>query len=148
MTATLTHCPTCGDHLGGLGRYCFRCGGYTADMLGATTDGTPANRPDPVKDTRSEAEVQLAIRRLAELLGYTVYDLSQGRPTRQPVGVPDMYLHGHGRRCWIEVKRPDGGRVSPAQHEFIARENGNGGEAFIARTEADFMAWHERRDAA
>ena len=133
-------CPSCG-HEPALNK-CWQCG-WTVDADDVcTTDSTPANRTD---DTRSEAEVQLSIRRLAEMLGYTVYDLSQGRPTRQPAGVPDLYLHGHGRRAWIEVKRPNGGRVSEAQQEFIARETGNGGTAFVARTEAAFMEWHEGR---
>jgi len=97
-----------------------------------------------VSDTRTEAEVQLAIRRTLEILGYTVYDLSQGRPTRQPSGVPDLYVVGHSRRAWIEVKRPSGGVVSEAQAAFIATEVANGGIAFVARTESDVIEWHQR----
>jgi hypothetical protein len=110
--------------------------------MGATTDATPEARARAIKDTRTEAEVQLAIRRTAEALGYDVYDLSQGRPTRQPAGVPDLYVRGHGRRVWIEVKRPLGGRVSEHQDRFIAGEIENGGEAFVARSEHDFIEWH------
>lgn len=141
---TADHCPTCGITLEGLGRWCPRCRAYTAEMIGSTTDASPATRTE-IKDTRTEAEVQLAIRRAAELLGYEAFDLSQGRPTRQPAGIPDLYVRGHGRRVWIEVKRPHGGKLSEHQHRFIASELGNGGEAIVARSVEDFMDWHNRR---
>lgn len=139
-------CPRCGTPLEGLGRYCERCAAYVADMIGATADTTPEKR-DAIKDDRTEAQVQLAIRRAAEVLGYDVYDMSQGRPTRQPAGIPDLYVRGHGRRVWIECKRPRGGKLSEAQHRFIASELGNGGEAMVARSEQDFIRWHEGRAA-
>ena len=135
-----TICPGCASELPGLGRYCESCAEYT-DRLGSTADTTPAARDRT--DTRTEAEVQLAIRRTAEALGYHVYDMSQGRPTRQPSGIPDLYIHGHGRRCWVEVKRPSGGKLSEAQERFLASEQLNGGDAFVARSETDIIRWHE-----
>lgn len=144
---TPTVCPTCDAELPGLGTYCEGCAAYVEDM-GATTDATPEARARAIKDTRTEAEVQLAIRRTAEALGYDVYDLSQGRPTRQPAGVPDLYVRGHGRRVWIEVKRPSGGHVSEHQEAFIDGEREHGGEAFVARSEQDFILWHEGRVSA
>jgi hypothetical protein len=138
-------CPTCGNILPGLGTFCHMCHAYTEDM-GATTDVSPAAR-ERIPDDRTEAQVQLAIRRAAELLGYEAFDLSQGRPTRQPAGIPDLYVRGHGRRVWIEVKRPHGGKLSEAQHQFITGELGNGGDAFVARSEDDFLLWHTREGA-
>jgi len=136
-----TPCPTCGADLPGLGRFCHTCGDYIENM-GAAADTSPARR-DAIPDTRTEAEVQLGIRRAAEVLGYDVYDMSQGRPTRQAPGIPDLYIRGHGRRVWIEVKRPSGGKVSEHQRAFIEGEITHGGEALIARSEQDFLRWHE-----
>jgi hypothetical protein len=138
-----TICPGCDRELPGLGTWCARCNEYT-DRIGATTDPSPPARDRT--DTRTEAEVQLAIRRTAEALGYEVLDMSQGRPTRQPSGIPDLYIRGHGRRVWVEVKRPSGGTVTEAQWRFIAGELAHGGEAFVARTERDFIHWHERSE--
>lgn len=135
-----TICPGCHRVLEGLGTYCLDCGDYVANLAGAH----PKPKAAP-GDDRTEAEVQLAIRRAAELLGYEAFDLSQGRPTRQTVGLPDLYLRGHGRRVWIECKRPHGGKLSEAQHRFVASELANGGEAIVARSVEDFMDWHNQR---
>ena len=32
-------------------------------------------------------------------------------------GIPDMYVFKPGHACWVEVKRPKLGRVSPSQVE-------------------------------
>ena len=136
-------CPTCGNMLPGLGTFCHMCGAYVEDMGPEQPKAKPT-----LPDDRTEAQVQLAIRRAAELLGYEAFDLSQGRPTRQPSGIPDLYIRGHGRRVWVEVKRPHGGKLSEAQHQFITGELGNGGDAFVARSEQDFIAWHLAREAA
>ena len=68
-----------------------------------------------------ETDVQLAIRRLFESVGYHVWSLSQGRQTRQSAGLPDLYaLHPTKGAVWVECKRP-GGQLSEAQQLFADR---------------------------
>jgi hypothetical protein len=100
-----------------------------------------------IPDNRSEAEIQLAIRRTLETLGYEVADMSQDRPTRQAPGVPDLWVMGHGRTAWMECKRP-GGAVSPAQKRFHAALRANGADVQVVRSEADAIAWHREREKA
>src|SRR5207245_622849 len=53
-------------------------------------------------DLLRESDVQLAIRRLLESVGYWTYALSQGRQTRQSAGLPDLYaLHPRKGAVWI-----------------------------------------------
>ena len=141
LTWTPTICPQCDRDLPGIGPYCAECAEYV-DRMGATTD-TPPSRREAVADTRTEAEIQLAIRRTAEVLGYEVYDLSQSRPTQQTPGLPDLYIRGKGRRLWCEVKRPKGGKLSDAQRHFGNMELAHGGEWITARSEQDFIEWHQ-----
>lgn len=58
----MTPAGTCPVHgpLPGLGTFCARCDQYVEDMEGATTDVTPEAR-ETVKDTRTEAEVTIAL---------------------------------------------------------------------------------------
>jgi hypothetical protein len=105
---------------------------------------TAAPVPTPVVDDRSEEEIQLGIRRALEVLGFYVYDLSQGRATRQTPGLADLYVVGHGRCAWLEVKRPVKGKQSEAQEVFEQRVRSNGGEYLVVRSESDAIAWAER----
>lgn len=59
-------------------------------------------------DAVSEAAVQMQIRRAYGAFRITVNDLSQGRPTRQPMGLPDLLCwHTESQIVWfIECKRP------------------------------------------
>lgn len=143
-----THCPTCATELMGLARWCHVCARYVEDM-GPDNDPPPASaaKPVPVVDDRSEAEIQLGIRRALELVGYHVSDLSQDRPTRQTPGIPDLFVMGHGRFAWMEVKRPKG-RVSEHQRAWHALAQKNGVPCIVVRSEAEAMAWHEERKAA
>lgn len=67
-----------------------------------------------------ESQEQAAITRLLDAAGFCVYDLSQGRATRQTPGLPDLYaVHPEvGWVWWVEVKRQKGARVSVAQRLF------------------------------
>lgn len=93
-------------------------------------------------DDRLEAEIQLATKRALELLGFTVHDLSQDRPTRQTEGLADLYVVGHGRCAWVEMKRP-GTDQNVAQRLFGTNVLANGGEYFVCRHESEAIAWAE-----
>lgn len=116
-------CPTCNRVLEGLGRWCPDCQAYTADMVGATTDASPATRRE-VPDTRSEAERKQDARPTIEALGWIVWDTEQGyRPdacarcgepypgghsTRVTTGFPDWVVIGHGIIAFLEWKSHTG----------------------------------------
>lgn len=146
---TDTHCPTCDTHLMGLARWCHVCERYVEDMGGPDDDPPPASaaKPVPVADDRSEAEIQLGIRRALELVGYHVSDLSQDRPTRQTPGIPDLFVMGRGRWTWMEVKTPKG-RPSDHQKAWHEVARRNGVPCIIVRSEAEAMAWHQEKEAA
>src|SRR5690606_42121780 len=68
-----------------------------------------------------EKRVQAAIRRALSVLGFQVYDLTQPRATKMPIGLPDLYARHRGWRIRLggEVKagRP---QPTPAQAAGIA----------------------------
>lgn len=142
-----THCPTCATELMGLALWCHVCEAYTADMGPDDPPPASAAKPVSVEDDRSESEIQLGIRRALELVGYHVSDLSQDRPTRQTVGIPDLWVMGHGRFAWMEVKRPKG-RASEHQKAWHKIARKNGAPCIIVRSEAEAIAWHNERRAA
>lgn len=133
----MTTCPQCGRELSGLGYYCWACDAYVADM---TEGPTPARAADVIKDDRLEAEIQEAGRKALELLGFTVYSLSQDRATRQTPGIPDTYVVGHGRATWAEWKTAKG-RQSAAQLAFEGIAIFNGVEYHVWRHENDAIEW-------
>ena len=124
-------CPRCSGAPWKASRpFCHDCEEYVVDMGAAET-----GRDAPTgSDTRLEADIQLAIRRALEALGFSVYDLSQDRATRQTPGLADLYVMGHGRCAWVEVKRPKG-RQSEAQVRFEGLVRANGGEYYVWRHE-------------
>ncbi len=75
-----------------------------------------------------EKAVQAQIVQALRALGCHVSATSQTRPSRQALGLPDLWVMHPGWRlyCWIEVKRPSLGRLSPAQRAWhaIARDAG------------------------
>jgi len=101
-------------------------------------------------DTRSEKEIQSDIRRLLELHGYQVDDMSQPRRSMMPVGLPDLRARHVKReeRFWVEVKRP-GNAPTSAQREWHEAEREAGGEVYVVTSAAQM---HEilldRRTAA
>lgn len=52
----------------------------------------------------------------------------------QPAGTPDILACVSGKFVGIEVKRPDGGRVSTLQRVKIKQIQQAGGIAFVARS--------------
>ena len=148
------NCPTCNADLPEKSTWCYICEEYLSDM-GSTTDTTPEARErkarENIGDRRTEAEIQTEATRALDLLGYHVHDLSQGRATRQPCGIPDLYIQGHGVTAWLEMKKP-GGKVSTHQAGFIERELTNGGNVLVAYSATEAVEYMEslrrRRDAA
>ena len=137
-------CPTCGEHLGGLAAYCWRCDEYTADM----GKPSPANVTAPkIPDTRPEAEIRLAIRRVLELHGFHVWDTEQNRPTRVHAGLPDLFAMAQGRYTWVEVKRASG-KLSEAQHAFRRYCDESGMPYQVWRSETEAIQWCKQEEAA
>ncbi len=97
-------------------------------------------RTSDIPDTRLEDQIQEAGRKALELLGFTVYSLSQDRATRQTPGIADTYIAGHGRTTWAEWKRP-GENQSAAQIDFEKVVTANGDEYHVWRHENDAIAW-------
>ena len=141
----MTKCPGCGGKLEGLGTYCHTCLEYVADFY--TGEDAPRT-PDIIPDDRLEDAIQLATKGALELLGFKVYDFSQDRPTRQTPGIADLYILGHGRAIWIELKSAKG-KLRPSQEEFRDQCQANGVEWALWRSEADAIEWaREAREAA
>lgn len=94
--------------------------------------------PTPVPlEKQVQAHVKLALRSL----GFVVSDLSQPRRTMQTIGLPDLYAqHVAWRlRVWIEVKRPQSGRLSAAQAAWHATEQAAGGHVLVVYGTADLL---------
>ncbi len=144
----VTECPRCGTEIPGLATFCERCDEYLADMPTAEEaelyrESKTRNRAAAgLPDDRLEDEIQEAGRKALELLGFTVYSLSQDRATRQTPGIADTYVAGHGRTTWAEWKRP-GKNQSPAQVLFEKDVTANGAEYHVWRHEDDAIAWAE-----
>lgn len=75
-----------------------------------------------------EEKAQKRIVDALETLGCHVSKFDQGRRTRQTAGIPDLFvMHPDFEiALWVEVKRPDGGRLRGSQKAWhaIARESG------------------------
>lgn len=68
-----------------------------------------------------ETDIQYSCARLLEACGAWVYCLSQGRPTRQSAGLPDLWvMHPKLGAFWLELKAPHGNQ-STAQARFEER---------------------------
>lgn len=93
--------------------------------------------PRPRLVAPSEKEIQHGIRRLLENLGFSWYNLSQPRATKQTAGLPDAIAFGRGRTLFIEVKRKPN-KPTPAQIGF--------GEE-VAAAEGSWVCWYSTREA-
>lgn len=73
----------------------------------------------PVRDSRTEKQVEAAGDRAMGMLGFAAIRFSQARATMQSPGIPDRRYYHAGRRLalWWEAKR-DGGKQSGAQLIF------------------------------
>ncbi len=141
----VARCPRCERELAGLATYCHDCEAYVDDMgdprpSGASVAPAPRTPAAGIPDTRLEDEIQLATTRALELLGFDVYDLSQGRKTRQTPGLADLYVVGFGRCAWGEMKRAKG-KQSEAQRIFEASVQRHGGEYHVWRHENEAIEW-------
>ena len=144
----MTKCPGCGGVLEGLATFCHTCDDYVADILGPPRplDEIGLER-SPIPDDRLEDQIQEAGRKALELLGFTVYSLSQDRATRQTPGIADTYVAGYGRTTWAEWKTEDGVQ-SDDQVDFDQTVTENGDEYHIWRHENDAIAWAKAVRAA
>lgn len=90
---------------------------------------------------KPEARIQRHIIKLMrDKLGFSVWDLSQDRPTRQTAGIPDLIISGYGRHFHVEVKTPKG-RETPGQVDFRETANANGGLSLVWRSDVDAWDW-------
>lgn len=82
-----------------------------------------------------EAKTQKRIVDALETLGCHVSKFDQGRRTRQTPGIPDLLvMHPDwGISCWVEVKRPDGGRLRGSQKAWHAIARQSGQRVIVAR---------------
>lgn len=71
------------------------------------------------EDRRLEKEIQAEVMDLLRAYGFTVFNLSQPRATKQTPGIGDVYAVNPWRRrvLWFETKTPEG-KQSPDQIEF------------------------------
>lgn len=95
-----------------------------------------------------EAHLQADARRLWQLAGFHVTDLSvrrsgpgRGGMTVEP-GVPDAYLQhpALGLRTWVEYKLP-GGTPRAEQRAWHQHERAAGGDVWLVRTLRDVADW-------
>ncbi len=135
----MTKCPGCGDDIHEAATFCWTCREYVS-VLGRSercVAGTVASR---IPDDRLEDVIQEAGRKALELLGFTVYSISQPRATMQTPGIADTYVAGHGRTTWAEWKRP-GKKQSPDQLLFEEVVTANGAEYHVWTHEDEAIAW-------
>ena len=133
-------CSRCGGGLRGLAIYCHTCEEYVEFMDPSPPQEARTRAADLIPDDRLEAVIQEAGRKALELLGFTVYSLSQDRATRQTPGIADTYVAGHGRTTWGEWKRPKGTQ-SPDQVLFEETVTANGDEYHVWRHEHEAIEW-------
>lgn len=135
--------PTCGAELIGYGRVCRACG--------RPVEPVAPQRPtvaSAIPDTRSEAEIRVAIKSALRAVGFHVWDTEQERPDpRVDAGLPDLLVIGHGVIAFAEIKSAKG-KLRPAQSEFAALAIANSGRCYLWRSEADAIAWVEGLERA
>jgi len=81
---------------------------------------TPLTPIETAAENVLERQEQAYIARVLREFGFTVRSTSQARASKVTPGLPDLLLFHREKRffAFFEVKRADGGRVSPAQQEF------------------------------
>lgn len=88
----------------------------------------------------TEKEITKEIRSALKVLGIFHWKVHQGLGSVP--GVPDILGIYKGRMLGIEVKTKNG-KLSDHQKRFMARINGNGGIAFVARSASDVIDYFE-----
>lgn len=128
-----------------------RPAGSVADATAGRT--APAQRKPRRKPAKADAGLVRRVLDLCRLMGVTAWRSNSGKVeaahggwvTLAPAGTPDVLavLPPHGRLVGIEAKRP-GGRVRPAQREWIARMAALGVRAIVTDSAAEAMGAIER----
>ncbi|WP_142433418.1 VRR-NUC domain-containing protein [Enterococcus mundtii] len=85
-----------------------------------------------------EKKVENSIKRYLDKLG--AYYLKVHGSMYQPAGTPDILACINGHFIGIEVKRPNGGKVSALQKSKLNRIESSGGVAIVARSVEDVSA--------
>ena len=94
--------------------------------------------------SQSERAVVARLMYAYKAVGCTIYSTQQFRPSRQALGLPDLYLvHPRLGGFWHEAKRP-GGRQTPVQRAFQATVEEAGVDYVLGGVE-EAMAYLERR---
>jgi Holliday junction resolvase-like predicted endonuclease len=86
----------------------------------------------------TEKQVQHAIKKFLHQMGFSVWDMSQPRATKQTAGFCDLVACGKGLVIFIEVKT-EKGRQTVDQKCFQIEVTQNGGEYQLWRSVKD--AW-------
>ena len=92
-----------------------------------------------------ESAISREIQALLKTLGFAVWSTEQGYRrerggTRQTPGIPDLYVMGHGRAFWVEVKTPKG-KLRDSQELFAHECGENGVEWYIFRSADEAWEW-------
>lgn len=107
-------------------------------MKGAATPRVTGSRPpDP---SRTEKEIQRAIKMALRMIGFQVWDTSQPFKAKITPGLPDLFVTGRGITAWIECKSAKG-KQSDAQRVFQDAVETNGGLYLIGRDEIEAVSW-------
>ncbi len=85
----------------------------------------------------SEKRIQYDIKKNLKTAGFSVWDMSQPRATKQTPGFPDLFVCGHGRILFIECKAGKN-TLTPAQRFCRSEIEANGGT---------FLVWRSGQDA-
>ena len=84
----------------------------------------------PEKESQIQAKIIKGLR--AEFKGAFIWKAAAGPYSRQ--GIPDILMIYRGRFFGLEVKRPEGGRLSTLQAQSIEAINRAGGTAAVVHS--------------
>ena len=93
-----------------------------------------------MKDQRTEAQIQQAIKNLLKQFSFAVWDTSQPFKARITPGLADLFVAGRGYNLWVEVKAGYN-KQTPEQIEFQREVEANGGMYLLAYSEMDVATW-------
>lgn len=116
-----------------------------ANRVGHRVDGSDRKveaAPILPAETRTEKDIQHAIKAALRLRGFNVWDTSQPFAAKITPGLPDLIVGGSGRLAFVEVKRSDG-KLTEAQEMFRAVALEANVEHYVWRSEADAIRWIE-----
>ena len=93
----------------------------------------------------NEDRISREIQELLKTVGFAIWSTEQGYRkdrggTRQTPGMADLYVLGHGRALWVEVKTPKG-KIRNSQKMFGTECERNGVDWFVWRDATDAWDW-------